>query len=791
MSNPQPPSLPRTGRAGASERRAIRNGDPPRAHRPAAQADNPAQLRHALSERTAELADAFALMHATLEAAADGIVVADAEGRITAFNEKFLRLSGMARSELESAPIARLRAQAPALFVDTPRHAAHWTVASGPDSTTGLVELADGRVLERHACMQQVDDHPAGWVWSFRDVTSHRRAEEALREEAGVLGFLNDTGATTAAMLDVPSLMQTVIDAATNVSGASFGAFFYRDVPVRAGAGAVDDPGLAPAAHGTPMIAFSGVARSRREVFDPAAIAEAFGAAWHADHPVRCADVSLLPAPEDHPLPRRKPGSAEPAIRSFLAVPVTLRCGTTVGGLFLGHPEADVFTERSQRIVEGVAAHAAIALDNARLVDGMRRAADERERLVEAERSARAESVRAARIKDDFLATLSHELRTPLTAILGWANVLLLGRADAATEARGLEAIVRNANTQVELIEDLLEMSRIVSGKVRLEVRPTDLVQVIDAALATAHPAAEAKAITVVRRVDANPCRVMGDPARLQQLLWNLLSNAVKFTPRQGRVEIAFEAAADEVSMTVIDTGPGIDPAFLPHVFEQFRQADASTTRRHGGLGLGLAIVKQLATLHGGTVSAHNEGPGRGARFVVHLPCGDMPRAQASETRVPATRSDAPPDAFQVVDLGGLDLLVVDDQPDARELVAQLLVECGATVRQAESAAEAIREFAAQPPDVLLSDIGMPGRDGYELIREIRRLPAGEGAQVPALALTAFTRPHDRARALKAGYQAHLSKPIQPHDLVATVARLAGRAAATRAEPADAVRPGA
>jgi CheY-like chemotaxis protein len=370
--------------------------------------------------------------------------------------------------------------------------------------------------------------------------------------------------------------------------------------------------------------------------------------------------------------------------------------------------------------------------------------------------------------------------------------VLLLGRADAATEARGLEAIVRNANTQVELIEDLLEMSRIVSGKVRLEMQPTDLVQVIDAALATVHPAAEAKAITVVRRVDdADGCHVMGDPARLQQLLWNLLSNAVKFTPRQGRVEIALEAAEDEISIAVTDTGPGIDPTFLPHVFENFRQADASTTRRHGGLGLGLAIVKQLATLHGGTVSAHSEGAGRGARFVLHLPCGDVPRARRSESRHAATRPDAPTDAFSDVDLRGLDLLVVDDQPDARELVAQLLLECGATVRQAESAAEAMREFAAQPPDVLLSDIGMPGRDGFELIREIRRLPADEGAQVPALALTAFTRPHDRARALQAGYQAHLSKPIQPRELVATVARLAGRGAARRTDREDALRPGA
>jgi PAS domain S-box-containing protein len=773
MPNPQPPLLPHASRrrADVPDNRPPGAGDGVRGHRTDAATNDPEQLRRALRERTAELAATSGLMRATLEATADGIVVADEHGRVTAYNEKFLRLSGLLRAELESAPLSRLRARAPQLFGEGAHPSGRAVVAQDGDGATELLELADGRVLERHACDQVVAGHSAGRVWSYREVTAHRRAEQALRDEAGVLGFLNTTGATTAAMLDVPSLLQTVIDTATTVSGASFGAFFYRDMPVRALVGGAS---TAQPAEGTPMIALAGVAPSRPDAFDTAGTASAFAAAWHVERTLRCADVSLLSGPAE---PLRDPGSTEPVIRSFLAVPVTLRCGRTVGGMFLGHPDAGVFTERTQRIVEGVAAHAAIALDNARLVAGMRRAAAERERLVEAERRARAESVRAARIKDEFLATLSHELRTPLTAILGWANVLLLGHADAATEVRGLEAIVRNANAQVDLIEDLLEMSRIVSGKIRLDVQPTELAHVIDAALDAVRAAAGAKSITLVRSVPAGGCEVMCDAARLQQLLWNLLSNAVKFTPRQGRVEIALKAADDEISIAVSDTGPGIDTAFLPHLFENFRQADASTTRRHGGLGLGLAIVKQLAVLHGGTVSADSEGPGRGARFVVRLPRGDVTQARTEGKPRAETRAGPQPAAFSDVDLRGLDVLVVDDQADARELVAQLLVECGAAVRQAASAAEAMREFVAQPPDVLLSDIGMPERDGYELIREIRRLPPDEGAQVPALALTAFARPEDRTLALQAGYQAHLAKPIQPHELAAAVARLAGRAA--------------
>jgi signal transduction histidine kinase/ActR/RegA family two-component response regulator len=586
------------------------------------------------------------------------------------------------------------------------------------------------------------------------------------------------TGALDAAPgapCDVEGTLQAVIDAATQASGASFGAFLYR-TPT-----AWD----ADAAGAAPMIAFAGVAPSATEPFDPAHAAADFDAAWTTARTLRCPDVTRLAGADDDVGAADAAHAGTPRVRSFLAVPVAARDGAIAGGLFIAHPAADRFDARTQRTVEAIAAQAALALDNLRLEDGIRRATAVRCELVDAAGRARRESARAAHIKDEFLATLSHELRTPLTAILGWAKVLLLQHSDAATQARGLEAIARNANAQAELIETLLDMSRIVSGKVRLDVRPADLGRVINDALEAIRPAAEAKAITLARTLDPGACQVKGDAARLQQMVWNLLSNAVKFTPRQGRVEVALARTDGELELAVSDTGSGITSEFLPYVFECFRQADASTTRRHGGLGVGLAIVKQLATLHGGTVSASSAGAGQGARFVVRLPCDGVPRSLApppARGTGPGAPVPALPERdFCETDLRGLDLLVVDDQTDARELVAQLLVECGATVRQAASAAEALREVIARVPDVLLSDIGMPERDGYELIREIRRLAPAEGGALPALALTAFARPDDRALALDAGYQGHLVKPVQPHALVAAVARLAGRPVAAHA----------
>jgi PAS domain S-box-containing protein len=420
-------------------------------------------------------------------------------------------------------------------------------------------------------------------------------------------------------------------------------------------------------------------------------------------------------------------------------------------------------------------------------------AEQQRERLLARERSARTEAEHASRMKDEFLATLSHELRTPLNAILGWTQLLRVPNPTPDDLSQGLETIERNARAQATLIEDLLDMSRIISGKLRLEVKELDLATVIDAALETVQPAAEARGIELARSY-SDSITVRGDPARLQQVVWNLLSNAIKFTPRAGRVSVALSAAADgsAVELTVSDTGIGIKPEFASHVFERFRQGDASTTRSHGGLGLGLAIVRHLVELHGGTVAAHSEGPDRGATFTVTLPAlvREEPRVQVSRAVAPETSlvNNADTDGSLCPDLSGLRILVVDDQADACEIVGRLLQQCNASVIVAASAEEAMRQINADPPDLIVSDIAMPGEDGYSLIRRIRKLPLDRGGAVPAVALTAYARNEDRTRALLAGYQSHLAKPVVPMELIANIAALTQR---TRAADSavDSVKP--
>jgi len=376
----------------------------------------------------------------------------------------------------------------------------------------------------------------------------------------------------------------------------------------------------------------------------------------------------------------------------------------------------------------------------------------------------------ASRLKDEFLATVSHELRTPLNAVLGWTRVLRSADVDEPTQLRALESIERNAQSQARLIEDILEVSRIVTGKLRLRVRAIDLAQVIDAALDVVRPAAQARDIALDAEIPRRPWRSIGDSDRLQQVVWNLLSNAVKFTPHHGSVSLSLARVngTDEISVT--DTGKGIDPVFLPHVFAPFRQADASTTRDQGGLGLGLAIVRQLAELHGGSVRAESAGVGHGARFVVTLPAQDSAQAPASDSgrRRAAAAAAGPPD------LAGVRVMVVDDDRDSRELVTATLGYYGADVTAAESAAEAVALLPQVRPDVLLSDIGMSGEDGYSFLRRVRALPPDRGGAVPAVAITAYAGAGDRARALAAGFQLHIAKPFDPIELARTVQRLSG-----------------
>ncbi len=397
----------------------------------------------------------------------------------------------------------------------------------------------------------------------------------------------------------------------------------------------------------------------------------------------------------------------------------------------------------------------------------------ERARMFELEQAARQEAEEASRLRDEFLATVSHELRTPLTAILGWVQMLRVGGLPPEKRDRALETVERNARAQAQLIEDLLDVSGILAGKLRLSVHPVNVQTVVEAALETVRPAAQAKDIRLQAMLTSDGM-VMGDAHRLQQVVWNLLSNAVKFTPRGGRVQVIVERQESSVEILVADNGRGIVAEFQPHVFERFRQADGATTRAHGGLGLGLSIVRQLVELHGGTVSVYSEGEGHGASFTVRLPMAVAMRRETTPS--PALQQSTSAQGVACPpELHGLHVLVVDDEPDTREMLRAMLEQCGVRVRVAGSAAEAFERFVEERPDLLLSDIGMPGEDGYALVEKVRACAARDGGDVPAVALTAYARTEDRTRALLAGFSNHVAKPVEPLELLAVIASLSGR----------------
>ena len=398
-----------------------------------------------------------------------------------------------------------------------------------------------------------------------------------------------------------------------------------------------------------------------------------------------------------------------------------------------------------------------------------------RKTLLDSERAARNAAERMSEMKGDFLATLSHELRTPLNAIVGWAQILRTRPSNAEQLAKGLETIERNARVQAQLIEDLLDMSRITSGKLRLNIQRLHPASVVEAAIETVRTAADAKGIRLEQFIDPAAGPISGDPGRLQQVMWNLLSNAIKFTPRGGKVQILLQRVNSHVELSVADTGCGVKAEFMPHLFERFRQGDNPTTRHHGGLGLGLSIVKSLVELHGGSVTATSAGENQGTTVTVVLPLTVVYQPDDDERAHPTSSLPPEPTDFVSMELNDLTVLVVDDQPDARELILRVLEDCSARVITAASAEEAVPLVESRRPDVLITDIGMPGADGYELLRRVRDLGASRGGRVPAIALTAFARSEDRTRALRAGFMVHVSKPVDPSELVATVAAVAGR----------------
>jgi len=603
----------------------------------------------------------------------------------------------------------------------------------------------DGRRLNVALTISPVKDDAGNIIGASkiaRDITALKQAEaeriRLLEENAAVTETLNNVGALVASDLDRDKVVQAVTDAATERTGAAFGAFFYN---------VVDEDG-----ESYTLYTISGVPREAFAKFPMPRNTEVFGPTFKGVGVVRSDDITKDPR-YGHNAPYHGMPPGHLPVRSYLAVPVKGRGGEVIGGLFFGHPEIGRFSAHHERIAIGIASWAAVALENARLYMNVQE---------------------ASRLKDEFLASLSHELRTPLNAILGYARMLRSGIVAPDKQERAVTTIERNATSLTQIVEDVLDISRIVSGKIRLNVQTVDFPTIVRNAIDAIAPAADAKGIRVETVLDPDAAPISGDPERLQQVLWNLLSNAVKFTQRDGKVQVRLERINSHVELTVSDTGIGIAPEFLPHVFERFRQAEGGTTRERGGLGLGLSIAQQLTELHGGTIEVASAGVGQGATFRVKIPLMIVHPARGHLPRV-HPRSAAASPAIVGSPLKDIHVLAVDDEQDALTLVRELLEAAGARMTTARSANEALAKLDAEAPDVVVADLGMPVMDGFGFIARVRRHVDARVREVPAAALTAYARSEDRMKALQAGFQIHLAKPIDPAELVTTVAALAKR----------------
>jgi PAS domain S-box-containing protein len=710
-----------------------------------------------------DIEHARARLAAIVDSSEDAIISKTLEGVVTSWNTAAERLFGWTAAEMVGQPILKLipdelqyeEAEILAKLRAGVRVERYETVRKHKNGLRLEISLTISPVRDRNGVI-------VGAAKVAHDITERRQAERAAREEARTLETLNRVGQAVATQLELERIVQIVTDAATEVAGAAFGAFFYN----------VSEQGK----DSYWLYTLSGVPREAFSRFPMPRSTEVFSPTFRGEGVVRSDDIRTDPRygkmaphygmPEGH-LP----------VCSYLAVPVLSGNGEVLGGLFFGHPDAGVFTERAERIVIAIAAQATIAIDNAKLVQALRdrqseldKLANERAQFLESERAARSDAERLSHMKDEFLATLSHELRTPLNAIQGW-TAILIQTPRSQQETQALQTIDRNVRAQARIIDDLLDMSRIVSGKIHLEIQPLHLHAVIEGALDAVRQSAAAKNIRLHTLLDSNIGLVRGDPNRLQQVLWNLLSNAVKFTPADGRISVILERVNSHVEIVVEDTGIGIRADFLPFVFDRFRQADPTTTRRHGGLGLGLSIVKNLVEMHGGSVRVKSPGENQGSTFIVALPVSHV-RAEAVAQGRRATRAD-PLDAIELPRLDNVRVLVVDDEADGRALIARILEDRGAQPTCASDAVEALRYLARDRFDILLSDIGMPDMDGYELIRQIR---SGESPsskdRLAAIAVTAYARAEDRQRSLLAGYQMHLAKPIEARELIAGIASL-------------------
>jgi signal transduction histidine kinase/ActR/RegA family two-component response regulator len=612
-------------------------------------------------------------------------------------------------------------------------HDQQWAKDIGLVAFAGYPLLVDDRLVgvmamfARHRLSVTTIDALAAVANSVAIGIDRKRAEERVGEQARIMQTLNRVGATVASELDRETIVQTVTDAATELTTAAYGAFFYNVIDPKSGDAFM-------------LYTLSGAPKEASEKFPQPRATALFGPMFRGEGVVRIADVLLDPRYSKSAPYYGMPHGHLP-VRSHMGVPVKGRDGEVIGGLFFGHPQPGVFTEQHERLAVGIASWASVALENARLYE-------------------RAQEV--SRAKDEFLAVLSHELRTPLNAILGWSRMLRDGHVAPARVEHAVSVIERNARLQTQLVEDLLDVSRIVSGKLRLDIRPVDLPAILQSAMDAVRPATTNKNIQVTARIRPDIGRIHGDADRIEQVVWNLLANAVKFTEPGGRIDVELRQTDHSAEIVVSDDGQGIAPDFLPHVFDRFRQADAGVSRKHGGLGLGLALVRALTEAHGGSVDAGSAGLGKGATFTVRLPLltpSDPQRA------IPAASVGAGR-------IAGMRALVVDDDADARELLAMTLESAGAIPLLASSVREALRLLEQEHPDLLLADLAMPEQDGLDLIRIVRALPEEGGGRVPAIAVTAYASGAERDKALHAGYDAHVAKPYDTEALLAAIANV-------------------
>ena len=686
-------------------------------------------------------------LSAIVDSSDDAIVGKNLDGIVTSWNAAAERMFGYTASEMVGQSIRRIippdRQSEEDDVVDQIRRGnkvEHFeTLRQHKDGSAVAISLTVSPIRDERGLV-------VGASKIARDIRDRLAAEAersrllALAEQnAQITATLNEVGAIVASALDRETVVQAVTDAATAVTGAQLGAFFYNSVDNRGETRALCT------VSGAPREAFSNFPMPPNTgLFDPM---------FHGTPIVRSDDITQDPRYGQNPAHDPKDGHVP--VRSYLAVPVKTRSGEVVGGLFFGHADVGRFTPAHERLALGIGSWASVALENARLYLAAQT---------------------ASRLKDEFLATLSHELRTPLNAILGYARMIRSGVLAADKHPRAIETIERNAASLTHIVEDVLDVSRIISGKMRLHMQTVEVADVVRGAVEAVLPGAEAKGVAVELVLAAHPVQVSGDPERLQQVIWNLLSNAVKFTSRGGRVQTELRCSDSEVAVIVSDTGDGIAPEFLPHVFERFRQADAGTTRERGGLGLGLAIARQLIETHGGTIAAASGGSGKGSTFTVRLPRLAV-KAPISD-RVLAGLARPIEEPLHGSDLRGVSVLAVDDDADALAMVRDILESSGASVSTAASAHAALDALARSSPDVLVSDLGMPIVDGFALIESVRRNSDPRIRDLPAVALTAYARPTDRVRALRSGYQLHLAKPIEPSALLAAVLGLSGNAAA-------------